>query len=130
MLLSNWRFGLTTLDSWSLAELPSRYLQVMRSTDAWLWIYLTMAISNAMLPSASDRQAWRDLGLYLLVVGVVLYATGLFAQVPAPVTGWVLQVVSSLAFAFTLTIAIDLGIGGLLWAAEIGLGAALGRAVK
>jgi hypothetical protein len=32
-------------------------------TDFWLWLYLTIAVSSTMLPSASDRRAWPALGL-------------------------------------------------------------------
>jgi hypothetical protein len=42
--------------------------------DFWLWFYLTFAVSSTMLPSASDRRAWRPLALVvglLIVVSVI-----------------------------------------------------------
>jgi hypothetical protein len=56
--------------------------------DVWLWLYLIFAISNAMLPSSSDRESWRTvliyLGLTLLLaigLGVIPSITSQFQEV-------------------------------------------------
>jgi hypothetical protein len=36
---------------------------VPKAPDFWLWFYLTFTISSTMMPSSSDRHAWRPLGL-------------------------------------------------------------------
>jgi hypothetical protein len=41
--------------------------------DFLLWLYLIFAISNAMMPSASDRRAWPAFALILFVFAVLLY---------------------------------------------------------
>lgn len=51
--------------------------------DFWLWFYLALAVSSTMLPSASDRRAWRPLAL---VLGVLLVVTLLAGAGP-----WLLQ---------------------------------------
>lgn len=54
--------------------------------DAWIWLYLVFAISNAMLPSASDRESlWPMLVFIAVIVGV------------AGVAGWGPELISSLA---------------------------------
>jgi hypothetical protein len=41
--------------------------------DFWLWFYLIFAVSNTMLPSASDRRAWLPLLLVMVILlGLVL----------------------------------------------------------
>jgi hypothetical protein len=39
--------------------------RVPLAPDFWLWFYLSFAVSSTMMPSASDRHAWRPLGLVL-----------------------------------------------------------------
>lgn len=52
----------------SLRLLPKR-------PDFWLWFYLTFAVSSTMMPSASDRRAWRPiLAAFGLLLGLVLLA--------------------------------------------------------
>ncbi len=52
-------------------------------TDFWLWFYLAFVISSMMLPSESDRYAWRTFGLLLLAL--------LTAAVLAGGGDWLLQ---------------------------------------
>lgn len=42
-----------------------------------IWVYLIFAISNGMLPSASDRRAWPAFILGLIILALVLYFLGL-----------------------------------------------------
>ena len=52
----------------ALASLPNH-------PDFWLWLYLTLAVSSTMLPSASDRQSFLPLGIILAVLlGLSLWA--------------------------------------------------------
>jgi hypothetical protein len=46
--------------------------------DFWLWFYLAVVVSSTMLPSASDRHAWRTFGLLaaVLLAAVVLLGGG------------------------------------------------------
>jgi hypothetical protein len=48
---------------------------VPKSSDFWLWFYLTFTVSSTMMPSASDRHAWLPLGLLTVaLVGVAILA--------------------------------------------------------
>lgn len=46
--------------------------------DFWVWFYLTFAVSTTMMPSESDRHAWRPLGIVagLLLALVLLTGAG------------------------------------------------------
>jgi hypothetical protein len=48
-------------------------VKLPQQPDFWLWFYLAFTISSTMLPSASDRQAWLPLLIFLgLLVGLAL----------------------------------------------------------
>jgi hypothetical protein len=70
-LLTVWEFlraGETRLFSQGLVLLP-------RYSDFWLWFYLVFVVSSTMMPSESDRHAWRPLGIYAaLLLGLALLA--------------------------------------------------------
>ncbi|MCL4871867.1 MAG: hypothetical protein KJ063_23150 [Anaerolineae bacterium] len=87
--------------------------------DFLLWLYLFFAISNAMMPSASDRRAWPTFFLILAAVFLLIYLLGLaefiFTGLLLPATAFF----SYLALAFSLTILVNLVfilfIGGVEW---------------
>lgn len=80
---------------------------VSRVPDAWLWLYLLFAVSNSMLPSASDRRAWLPvLAVVAIVVGVLVYAG--FSNVLLNVANGPLDTaIRALASAFTITVILD-----------------------
>ena len=55
---------------WAMLEIGLQALPA--SPDFWIWFYLTFAVSSTMMPSESDRHAWRPLGL--AAVGLFLLA--------------------------------------------------------
>lgn len=130
LALTSSRLKVDPLQILSLRRLPTYLAKVRQSQDAGLWIYLLMAISNAMLPSASDRRAWRPIGIYLGAIFVALCLARLLPRVPPKAVVWSWHLVTGLAFAFTLTIGLDLVIGGLLWALEAIFGRLLARALR
>ncbi len=73
----------------------------------WLWVYLIFSISNAMLPSETDREAWFSLVLYCGVAAVILYGLGIIRQIPPQISAWFLGGLSHLTFAFVVTIIVD-----------------------
>jgi len=88
-------------------DIPSALMGYFSVPNFWLWVYLIFSISNAMLPSESDRQAWASLVLYCCMAVVVLYGFGLLQEVSSPLYGLVLTGLSHLTLAFLLTIAVD-----------------------
>jgi len=61
-------FGIVFVD-WSLATLQGAVAASIQTPDFWLWFYLLFAISSTMLPSESDRSAWRMLAF--VVIGLL-----------------------------------------------------------
>lgn len=65
---------------WALmAQDPAAFTQglgaVYAQKDFWLWFYLLFVVSSTMLPSASDRYAWRPLILTVaMLLGLALFA--------------------------------------------------------
>lgn len=92
-----------------------------RSADSLIWLYLIFAVSNSMMPSASDRRAWLPVSAMLILVGVALYYLGAAPLVLQSVGEPVASGVRVVASAFTITLGVDAIIMPLLWLAERGL---------
>lgn len=73
-----------------------------------LWIYLIFALSNAMMPSRSDRRAWRAFILIMVVVGIVAYLLGLQRTLSDGLAGPVATIFGYLGTALSIAIAVDL----------------------
>jgi len=88
------------------------YLQV---PDFWLWLYLIFAVSNAMLPSETDREPWRPVLLFMCLAALFFCLTGWVRQdfgelsraVPEVLATASLTGLSYLAYAFSLTVVVD-----------------------
>lgn len=104
-----------------LGGVAQNLLAVTAAPDAWIWLYVLFAVSNSMLPSASDRRAWLPLLAFgLLLAGLLVYA-GLGALVADFVAGPVETAIRGLAAAVTISVALDLCVVPVLWLVETGL---------
>lgn len=81
---------------------------IFGTADAWLWLYLLFSISNAMMPSPSDRKAWPLLGFILAVLFVLLYVAGFQDVMWQTLIGPINHFASYLLLAFAITIIVDL----------------------
>ena len=97
--------------------------------DSWVWLYLAVAISNAMMPSPSDRASWRLVVIYLAAVTLVLALFGWWPQLPAALIREVAAALRTLTYAFGLTLAIDVVFALILWLLEVGLSALRGSKI-
>ena len=79
----------------------------LQAPDFWLWLYLIFAVSNAMLPSESDREPWRPVLLFMCLAALFFYLTGWVHQVPEVLANVSLTSASYLAYAFSLTAVAD-----------------------
>ena len=111
LLIGDWILGLSSIgDIFLSGEWPRlwrglvTYIQV---PDFWLWLYLIFAVSNAMLPSETDRQSWRPVLIFWGGVAGLFYFVGWVPQVPEAVADWFLTAIGYLAYAFGLTVAVD-----------------------
>ncbi len=81
LLIGHWVFGLdamgAALTTKNCAALTTMIQKALGAPDVWLWAYALFAVSNTMLPSRADRQAWTPVIIFLLLVGVLVWVTGL-----------------------------------------------------
>ncbi len=100
----------------------------LRVPDAWLWLYLLFAISNAMMPSSSDRSTWPPVIVFIAIVIVVALLAGLGSTLsrlgPA-----IDDALAWLAAAFTITLIVDLPFVFVIWLLERMIGGLRGQRV-
>ncbi|MCK6625352.1 MAG: hypothetical protein L6R45_09265 [Anaerolineae bacterium] len=106
-LLNLGRLG-TAFNSGDVEQIIEAVARLLLVPDVWLWLYLIFAISNAMLPSASDRESWRTVLIYLgLTLGLAL-GLGLNPTMPLELQNFGLTLMAYLLSAFVITLVIDI----------------------
>ncbi len=122
LLIGEWVLGVSNVAAVILqgdvAAIWDNLLAHVRVPDFWLWLYLIFAVSNAMLPSESDREQWRPVLIFLSLVVVVFYLTGWVPQIPPAIADWLLDGIGYLAYAFGLTVVVDAVFMAFIWAME------------
>ncbi len=96
------------LSSGDLEVIGSAVVKTLVVPDVWLWLYLLFAISNAMLPSPSDRQAWWSVFIYLGLALFLAIGFGLNPILSPQFQEFGLVVITHLLYAFLITIAVDI----------------------
>lgn len=79
----------------------------VRVADSWFWLYLMVAVSNAMMPSPSDRASWRPVLLYLGLVAALLLLLGWWPTLPTALLTGLEVGLQTLIYALGLTLAVD-----------------------
>lgn len=120
LAIGHWIFDAASLgQAWERndwASIAAQLAGAFQVDDAWLWLYLLVAISNAMMPSPSDRESWRLVLVYLaIVVAAVLLFAGV-PSLPAALIDALAGGLRSLTYLFALVLIID-----LVFAAGLGL---------
>jgi len=112
LLVGYWVFGLgavgESLAAGNWSTVTAGFLQALKASDAWIWAYLIFAVSNTMLPSRADRQAWRPVILFLLLVGALIWITGLGPAIASRLAAPLSTALRWLATMCAITIVIDL----------------------
>ncbi len=94
-----------------------------------LWIYLIFAISNAMLPSKSDRRAWPAFIILMVVLTVILYFLGLSDEILQGLTRPAATVFGYLGIALSVAIGANLFFMFCMLVVEWGIGRLKGISV-
>ena len=110
-------------------QLSQVLLSAFRVNDAWLWLYLIVAVSNAMMPSPSDRESWRLVLIYLALVAVIMLLFGGLPTLPASLMAALNSGLRTLTYAFALALVISLAFALLLALLERLLSGLRGRKV-
>lgn len=66
-----------TITTQSLEAFWQGLQKVPQIPDFWLWFYLLFTVSSTMLPSASDRKAWKPLAIVLVLLAGISFIAGL-----------------------------------------------------
>jgi hypothetical protein len=93
-------------------------LGMLDAPDTWLWAYVVFVVSNTMLPSRADRQAWAPVILFLLLIGALVWVAGLGPAILAGLASPLGTALRWLAMICGLTIAVDLPVMFLITVAE------------
>jgi len=88
--------------------LSNALLELFKTPDILIWLYLLFAISNAMMPSSSDRRAWPAFAVIMVVFAVVLYFLGLADVFVDLLIGPAATVFGYLGLAYSLVIGVDI----------------------
>ncbi len=120
-------FGLDGQTGWRGAA--ESVLSGFHQADLWLFLYLIFTVSNGMMPSASDRQAWSSLLLYVLMVTAGLYVLDLLPTLSPETITLMIKGVQALVYALSLAVAVDLPIALGIGIIELALSAVKGRRV-
>jgi hypothetical protein len=82
--------------------------RALRAPDAWIWAYVVFSVSNTMLPSRADRQAWGPVILFLLLIGAAIWLVGLGPTIIAGLANPLTIGVQWLTTMCAITVTIDL----------------------
>ncbi|HZD10368.1 MAG TPA: hypothetical protein VE553_03425, partial [Candidatus Binatia bacterium] len=93
--------------SGSVDDLGSALTILFTAPDFLVWLYLIFAVSNAMMPSPSDRRAWPPVLILLVVVALVLYLLDRQQVIIPGIMGSMSVVFGYLALALSLAIGVD-----------------------
>ncbi len=91
---------------------------IWQAPDFALWAYLIFVVSNAMTPSASDRQPWFLAGIYVAVALAVAYLLIGLPALPGSLSAGAAIFLQVLTLAFLFTLILDLLVAAVMWAAE------------
>ena len=90
------------------ASLTQALEENFNTPDFFVWLYLIFAVSNAMMPSPSDRRAWPAFLALLAAAAAVLVLLRVQDALLLGLVGPVTAVFGYLGLAFSLAIGVDL----------------------
>lgn len=98
----------SAVQSGSLDQLSPALTRLFTAPDFLVWLYLIFAVSNAMMPSPSDRRAWPAFLLLLSAAAIILYVLDRQHIIIGGMVGPVATVFGYLALALSLAIGVDI----------------------
>lgn len=108
----------TSIQSEDLNALVESLGILFNTGDFLIWLFLIFAISNAMMPSASDRRAWPAFALIMLAFAIFLYFLGLMDIFVETVIGPAATAFGYLGLAYSLAIGVDIFFMLCIWIVE------------
>jgi hypothetical protein len=83
-----------------------------------LWLYLTFAVSNAMLPSGSDRRDWLPAFAFVAALLGGLYLLGWFPGIWLHLREWALWAAQTLCYVLGISLAASVAFAVLVFLLE------------
>lgn len=118
LAIGHWVFDAASLGlAWERndwASIAAELAGAFQVDDAWMWLYLLVAISNAMMPSPSDRESWRLLLIYMALIALIMLLFGWFPAIP---TSWIAittAALRTLTYALALALLVDVAVAAVL----------------
>lgn len=108
----------TSIQSENIDALVDSLAILFSTGDFLIWLYLIFAISNAMMPSSSDRRAWPAFALIMIASAIFLYFLGLMDVFVETIIGPAAIVFGYLGLAYSLAIGVDLFFMFCIWVVE------------
>ena len=96
------------LQTGDVDQLARAVSQLFQTDDFFVWLYLLFAISNAMMPSTSDRRAWPAFLLTMVVIATIAFLLGLTDAIMTNFAQPVTAVFGYLGVALSMSIGVDL----------------------
>lgn len=104
-------FGVTSLaaaiQSGNVDNLTLALGDIFATNDILVWLYLLFAVSNAMLPSASDRRAWPAFLLIMAALAAILFLLGIQDKLVEGLAGPAATVFGYLGTGLSMAIGIN-----------------------
>jgi hypothetical protein len=83
--------------------------------DAWIWLYAIFAISNAMLPSESDRESLWPVAIFVALIGAITIFAGLGPTLLSGLAIALEKASGVLVIAFSITLFVDVIFVAIIW---------------
>jgi hypothetical protein len=103
---------------------------VFRVNDAWIWLYVVFAVSNAMLPSESDRASLWPMLIFFGVVAAVAFLAGWGPALISGLSDPVEAALGILLIAFAITLFVDVLFFALIIALQLLITLLTGRRLE
>ncbi len=95
------------IESGNVDNLVLALTEVINTNDFLVWLYLLFAVSNAMMPSRSDRRAWPAFTLVMIGLALLLYLLGVQEVIFAGLADAATTVFGYLRLALSMSIGVD-----------------------
>lgn len=91
---------------------------VWLAPDFWVWAYVIFVVSNAMTPSAADRQPWLVAAVYVAVALLIAWLLGGLPILADAIGDEVAGTLQILTLGFVFTVGVNVVIAVFLWLME------------
>jgi hypothetical protein len=98
--------------------------------DAWIWLYFIFAISTAMMPSESDREALWPMAVFVAIIASIVFLAGWGPALMASLAEPVAAALSVLVVAFGFTLFVDAIFAAVIWMSKLLVSAVTGRRLE